>query len=78
MLKFYFAFAFSTPYVPLIPAGGVNQDLYFRGKPSSDKCNLALIEFRKKMEGFMRDFNPAKEVDPPKVDFGQWPRNIET
>jgi Lipoxygenase len=78
MLTFYFAFAFSKPYVPLIPPGGVNQDLYFKGIPSADKCNLALVDFRRNMQEFIREFNPARDPNPPKVDFGQWPRNIET
>jgi hypothetical protein len=78
MLSFYFAFAFSKPYVPLIPPGGVKQDLYFKGIPSADKCNQALIGYREKLQQFMRGFNPAKDPHPPEPDFEQWPRNIET
>jgi hypothetical protein len=77
MLKFYFAFAYSKPYVPLIPAGGLDQDLYFDGG-SSNPCNAALIKFRKEMEDFMRDYNRIDQPFAPKVDVEQWPRNIET
>jgi len=65
-LDFYFAFSFSKPYVPLIPARGPETELYFDGG-ISDARNRALVQFRKEMTAFMGEAN---------ID--QWPRNIET
>lgn len=79
MLKFYFAFVFSKPYVPLLPSVSVGHltpdtrrsapgyDLYFPGNILTDPRNAALVRFRMAMEQVMGIEN-----------IEQWPRNIET
>lgn len=69
--SFYFTFAFSTPYEPFIPLGGVATELFFPGGPG-DLRNRALIELRRGVVAFMDDYQP----DAPQRF--QWPRNIET
>ncbi|MEK6233426.1 MAG: hypothetical protein N2C14_01840, partial [Planctomycetales bacterium] len=68
---FLFTFAFSTPYVPLIPEGGPEADLLYPDGPDSPR-NKALIQFRQTMIEFI---NSYQLVDP---DLHQWPLNIET
>jgi Lipoxygenase len=68
---FYFIFAFSTPYEPYIPLGGVDTQLYFPGG-TSDARNRALIELRNGLASFIGEYDPAM---PQRF---QWPRNIET
>jgi len=65
-LSFYFAFSFSKPYLPLIPAGGTATDLYFDGG-LGDPRSRALVTYRDEMTAFMG-----------KENIHQWPRNIET
>jgi hypothetical protein len=73
MLSFYFAFAFSKPYVTLIPlsASGLtadlSMDLYYPGGVLTGSRNAALWRFRRAMEKLMGTAN-----------LPQWPRNIET
>jgi Lipoxygenase len=81
-LSFYYAFAYSKPYVSLIPAGGSDKDLYFTGG-TSDPRNVALIAFRNEMQKFMEDFSrtyrPQGFKEPHNAKLWlQWPRNIET
>jgi hypothetical protein len=71
MVTFYYTFVFSAPYVPLIPAGGVEADLFFPGG-MADPRNQALVAFRRKMVDFMQQYQP----DAPQIQ--QWPLNIET
>jgi hypothetical protein len=68
MLHFSSTFWASTPYVPLVPIGGSDTDLFF----DDDASNGALIEFRDFIAGFVERFEP----DMPQI--WQWPRNIET
>ena len=82
VLTFYFAFAYSKPYVPLIPAGGSDEELYFLGGASEPR-NAALVEYRDKLKAFIEDYTAAqlppgyhKSKDPK--PWLQWPRNIET
>ena len=70
-VTFYFTFAFSTPYEPFIPLGGVAQDLFFPGG-GSDPRNRALIDLRRGLGRFIDDYQPG--LPQP----FQWPRNIET
>jgi len=91
MLAFYFAFAYSKPYVSLIPAAGSDKELYFPGGRSISvpymRCNNALIEYRNKIEEFINDYTDAQlppgyhkfsdnELEPK--PWLQWPRSIET
>ncbi len=71
MTRFYDLFIYSDPYESFIPAGGVNQDLYF-GSNATDRRNLALINFRQRLIRFM------DRLQPVPVQHGQWPRCIET
>jgi len=78
-LSFYFGFAYTKPFVPLIPAGGVDKELYFPGG-MSDPRNTALRAFREDMKGFMQEFNRMYRPNgwPQDVErWQQWPRNIE-
>jgi hypothetical protein len=68
MVQFYFVFHFSTPYVPFVPLGGPESELYF----DDDASNQALIELRRFIIGLIERFEP----DTPQI--WQWPRNIET
>jgi hypothetical protein len=70
-VTFYFTFAYSTPYQPFIPLGGVNAELFFPGG-TRDPRNRALIDLRNGLAAFMSDYQP----DMPQRF--QWPRNIET
>lgn len=70
-VTFYFTFAFSTPYEPFIPLEGVGSELFFPGR-HGDRRNQALIDLRKGLRAFIRDYQP----DMPQPF--QWPRNIET
>lgn len=73
MIHFYFTFVFSSPYVPFIPAGGVQTDLFF---PSGleDPRNVALVERRNALISFIRDYEPNAGTS----QIEQWPMNIET
>lgn len=71
MLTFYFTFVFSAPYVPFIPEGGVEADLFYPGGVN-DPRNQALIRFRQELMAFLDSYQP----DNPQLH--QWPRNIET
>jgi hypothetical protein len=68
---FYFTFAFSTPYEPFIPFGGVDANLFFPGGRRSPR-NRALIELRNGLAGFIDDYQPES---PQRF---QWPLSIET
>ncbi len=70
-VNFYFTFAFSTPYQPFIPFGGVGEQLFFPGG-RSDQRNRALVDLRRGLAGFIRDYQPEM---PQRF---QWPLNIET
>ena len=70
-VTFYFTFAFSTPYEPFIPLAGVGANLFFPGG-RSDERNQALVDLRRGLRGFIKDYQP----DMPQPF--QWPLNIET
>jgi hypothetical protein len=81
-LSFYYAFAYSKPYAPLIPGGGSDKDLYFTGG-ISDPRNVALVTFRNEMQKFVEDYNRLYRPQgfnelPNAQPWLQWPRNIET
>jgi hypothetical protein len=67
MILFYFTFWASPPYVPFVPIGGIDTDLFFDDAVS----NAALIELRKFIVGFIERVQP----DTPQV--WQWERHIE-
>jgi hypothetical protein len=69
--SFYFTFALSPPYEPLIPLGGVNTQSFFPNGPGGRR-NRALIKLRNGIASFINDFQPDY---PPRF---QWPLNIET
>ena len=71
MMTFYFTFAFTAPYVPFIPEGGAEADLFYPGGVD-DPRNKALIEFRQKLKTFINKY----QKDDPQIR--QWPLNIET
>jgi hypothetical protein len=54
MILFYFIFAFSTPYVPFVPLGGLETELFF----DEEVSNGALIELRLFIAGFIESFEP--------------------
>jgi hypothetical protein len=68
MVHFFFTFWASTPYVPFVPIGGVDHELFFEDAVS----NEALIELRRFIVDFIEHFEP----DSPQI--WQWERNIET
>jgi hypothetical protein len=70
-INFYFTFVFSTPYEPFIPLSGVDTALFFPGG-ATDPRNLALMQFRNGLAGFINDYQPEC---PQRF---QWPLNIET
>jgi hypothetical protein len=67
MMLFYFPFWASPPYVPLVPIGGPEAELWF----DDEARNQALIDFRH----FVIDFIEKYEPDSPQI--WQWERNIE-
>ncbi|MEM7022062.1 MAG: lipoxygenase family protein [Pseudomonadota bacterium] len=71
LVSFYFTFVFSGPYVPLVPTGGVETDLFYPGGVE-DPRNRALIELRRAMIAFMEGYQP----EAPQLH--QWPQNVET
>ena len=71
MMTFYFTFGFTTPYVPFIPDGGVEADLYYPGG-TDDPRNKALIGFRQALAAFINKY----QSENPQTH--QWSRNIET
>ncbi|HEX5193119.1 MAG TPA: lipoxygenase family protein [Solirubrobacteraceae bacterium] len=70
-VSFYFTFAFSPPYEPIIPLGGVHSELFYPGGPRAPR-NRALIRFRNGLLGFMSRYQPDMRQT------FQWPRDIET
>ena len=71
MVTFYFTFAFSVPYVPLIPLEGIDANLAFPGGPSEPR-NQAQIAFRTRILDFINRY------DAGALQRYQWPLNIET
>lgn len=71
MTTFYFTFAFTAPYVPLIPENGVEAELFFPGGTDEPR-NRALIQLRQELQAFISRY----QTENPQ--FQQWPRNIET
>jgi len=71
MIRFFSIFIYSVPYVPIIPEGGVESDLYFSPNPQ-DSRNRALVEFRQAVQSLMHRWQPDRDQTH------QWPRNIET
>ena len=70
-VNFLFIFAFSPPYTPFIPTGGIDTDLFFPGGPGAP-LNSALTNYRQAVEGFI------DTLDPEWKQHYQWPLNIET
>ena len=71
MMTFYTTFIFSEPYVPFIPSGGVETELFFPGG-LADPRNQALVAYRNAVIAAMNRYEPGA------AQTGQWPRNIET
>src|SRR5262245_19618145 len=67
MLHFYFIFWATPTYVPFVPIGGVDSDLFF-DDPAS---NQALIDLRSFIIGFI------EKVEPGVPQIWQWERHIE-
>ena len=67
MVYFYFTFWASPPYVPFVPIGGMENDLFFDDEVS----NGALIELRQFIAAFV------ERVEPDTPQTWQWERNIE-
>ena len=63
-VNFYFTFAFSTPYEPFIPFGGVGEQLFFPGG-RSDERNRALVDLRRGMARFINDYQPDMPAAVP-------------
>ena len=70
-VNFYFTFVFSPPYEPLIPLGGIEENLFFPNG-AQDPRNQALIQFRSDMLTLIEGYDPEA---PQRF---QWPLNIET
>jgi len=70
-VNFYFTFVFSPPYEPLIPLGGIEEDLFFPNG-TQDPRNQALIQFRSDMLTLIQGYDPET---PQRF---QWPLSIET
>jgi hypothetical protein len=70
ILHFYFTFWASTAYVPFVPIGGVDRELFFDDAVS----NQALIALRR----FIFDFIEIERFEPDTPQIWQWERNIET
>ncbi len=89
MTNFYYTFAYTEAYTPLVPAGGINLDPWFA--PSQTLCNDALFAYRQRVRGFIdeyvSDWNKAlwrlrgqKPQAPPEYalhQYQQWARSIE-
>jgi hypothetical protein len=71
MVTFYFTFAFSVPYLPLIPLEGLEANLAFPGGPTEPR-NQAQIVFRTRILDFINRYDTGA---PQRY---QWPLNIET
>lgn len=71
MISFLFTFAFSTPYVSLIPLEGIAAGLPFPGGPD-DPRNRPEVEFRHRILEIIENF---RGWTPQRY---QWPLNIET
>jgi hypothetical protein len=67
MLHFYFIFWASPTYVPFVPTGGIETELFFDDPVS----NQALIDLRRFIVGFIEKIEP----DTPQIF--QWERHIE-
>ena len=67
MLHFYFIFWASPPYVPFVPIGGIDTDLFFDDPMS----NQALIDLRRFIVGFI------EKLEPETPQIWQWERHIE-
>jgi hypothetical protein len=70
LVNFGTFFAFSAPYVPFIPAGGVTDNLFFPDG-LNDPRNKALMAYREALIAFINTYAPGETVE-------QWPLNIET
>ena len=86
--NFYFTFAYTKPFEPFIPLGGVSQDPYF--PPQQKDCNEALIAYRQRIYDFVDEYEFEWDLalarlrgwaEPPpayaKKQHHQWARSIE-
>jgi hypothetical protein len=71
MVRFYFTFSFSVPYVPFIPIAGPTTGLFFGDDPAEPR-NAALIRLRREIASLI------EELQPETPQLFQWPLNIET
>lgn len=67
MLHFYFIFWATPTYVPFVPIGGIETDLFFDDPVS----NQALIDLRRFIVGFV------ERIEPDMPQIWQWERHIE-
>ena len=75
MVKFYYTFSFSRPYVPFVPEYGLVANLFFPGGADEPR-NAALIAYRRVIQDLCDQLSP---VSPPNQSQRyQWPRSIET
>ena len=88
VINFFFTFAYTRPFVPFIPSGGVTADTYF--PPQLAGCNTALIGYRQQIHKIVdelkSEWNRAltrlrghEEAVPKYAEdqYLQWARSIE-
>ncbi len=71
MAQFYYIFVFSSPYESFLPENGIEDKLFFKGGVDEPR-NAALVKFRKDIDEFIHDYDPAS---PQRF---QWPMSVET
>jgi hypothetical protein len=88
MTTFYYTFAYSDPYAPLIPSGGMKADPPF--PKGQQACNDALFAYRAAVSAFVDEYvvawnealaeirgAPAAPPSYSRHQIGQWPLSIE-
>jgi hypothetical protein len=70
LISFYDIFSYTSPYVPVVPYKGSEDELFF-DPAKYPAANQALIQFRNTIQDMVTS------LQPDWVQIGQWPRNIE-